>query len=188
MLSILWLRTPFWFFNRGSLPNGDDILQQDDMVKLKRCIFTAQVRYIVVVEMAMWVVCSALPHIFPVAYDAPQYYFSFFSSLLSSFLLLLVLVALLPLLFLFFLLLLALPLLCSPWYNRNGWLGVKHQVTDLLTSFCVVVGADSSSSSHLPLLPSYSSSSSYSSHLPLQSSSSPSSSLELLLYSSLLPL
>ena len=102
--------------------------------------------------------------------------------------LLLVLVALLPLLFLFFLLLLALPLLCSPWYNRNGWLGVKHQVTDLLASFCVVVGAHSSSSSHLPLLPSYSSSSSYSSHLPLQSSSSPSSSLELLLYSSLLPL
>lgn len=27
---------------RGSLPNGDDILQQEDMVKLKRCIFTAQ--------------------------------------------------------------------------------------------------------------------------------------------------
>ncbi|XP_076451063.1 glycogen [starch] synthase-like [Babylonia areolata] len=27
---------------RGSLPNGDDILQQDDMVRLKRCIYTAQ--------------------------------------------------------------------------------------------------------------------------------------------------
>lgn len=27
---------------RGSLPNGDDILQQEDMVKLKRCIFAAQ--------------------------------------------------------------------------------------------------------------------------------------------------
>ncbi|KAL8561691.1 hypothetical protein ACOMHN_054988 [Nucella lapillus] len=27
---------------RGSLPNGDDILQQEDMVRLKRCIYTAQ--------------------------------------------------------------------------------------------------------------------------------------------------
>ena len=25
---------------------------------------------------------------------------------------------------------------CSPWYNRNGWLGVKHQVTYLLTLVC----------------------------------------------------
>ena len=24
-------------------------------------------------------------------------------------------------------------LVCSSWYNRNGWLGVKHQVTYLLT-------------------------------------------------------
>lgn len=33
-----------FYFSRGSLPNGDDILQQEDMVKLKRCIFAAQVR------------------------------------------------------------------------------------------------------------------------------------------------
>lgn len=32
-----------FYFSRGSLPNGDDILQQEDMVKLKRCIFAAQV-------------------------------------------------------------------------------------------------------------------------------------------------
>ena len=29
-------------------------------------------------------------------------------------------------------------LLCvSPWFNHNGWLGVKHQVTYILTSVCV---------------------------------------------------
>lgn len=28
---------------RGEIPTGDDILEQDDIVKLKRCIFSAQV-------------------------------------------------------------------------------------------------------------------------------------------------
>ena len=29
---------------RGEIPTGDDILEQDDIVKLKRCIFSAQVK------------------------------------------------------------------------------------------------------------------------------------------------
>ena len=40
-----WLQIFDHFFteHRGDLPNGDDLLQKQDVVKLKRCIYAAQV-------------------------------------------------------------------------------------------------------------------------------------------------
>ena len=32
-----------FIFHRGDIPKGDDILEQEDIVKLKRCIYSAQV-------------------------------------------------------------------------------------------------------------------------------------------------
>ena len=32
---------------RGKIPTGDEILEQEDIVKLKRCIYSAQVKCVV---------------------------------------------------------------------------------------------------------------------------------------------
>ena len=33
----------FFVFTRGDIPKGEEILEQEDIVKLKRCIYSAQV-------------------------------------------------------------------------------------------------------------------------------------------------
>ena len=36
--------------DRGDIPKGEDILEQEDLVKLKRCIYSAQVKYLYTVD------------------------------------------------------------------------------------------------------------------------------------------
>lgn len=41
--SYVFFTYPIFTSSRGEIPTGEDILQQEDIVKLKRCIFSAQV-------------------------------------------------------------------------------------------------------------------------------------------------